>query len=77
MLKRRWSGDERKILKVHRSACYRPERPVCRRRVVCVLQDIQRAVRARMKQENRTAEDIITEYTALTEAEKTEILAVI
>lgn len=35
------------------------------------------AIRARMKQENRTAEDIITEYTALTEAEKTEILAAI
>jgi len=35
------------------------------------------AIRTRMKQENRTAEDIITEYTALTEAEKTEILAVI
>ena len=35
------------------------------------------AIRARTKQENRTAEDIITEYTALTEAEKTEILAVI
>ena len=33
------------------------------------------AIRARMKQKNRTAEDIITEYTALTEAEKTEILA--
>ena len=33
------------------------------------------AIRARMKQENRTAEDISTEYTALSEAEKTEILA--
>ena len=33
------------------------------------------AIRARMVQENRTAEDIITEYTTLTEAEKTEILA--
>jgi len=32
------------------------------------------AIKARMVQENRTAEDIITEYTALTEAEKTEIL---
>jgi hypothetical protein len=28
-----------------------------------------------MKQENRTAEDIIQEYTKLTEAEKAEILA--
>ena len=36
-----------------------------------------RAIKARMEQENRTAEDIITEYTALTEAEKTEILAAI
>jgi hypothetical protein len=35
------------------------------------------AIRARMKQENRTAEDIITEYTALTEAEKTEILVAV
>jgi len=35
------------------------------------------AIRARMIQENRTAENIITEYTALTEAEKTEILAAI
>lgn len=34
-----------------------------------------RAIKARMEQENRTAEDIIQEYTALTEAEKTEILA--
>jgi hypothetical protein len=33
------------------------------------------AIRARIVQENRTAEDIITEYTALSEAEKTEILA--
>lgn len=32
------------------------------------------AIRARMVQENRTAEDIITEHTALTEAEKTEVL---
>jgi len=36
-----------------------------------------RAIKARMEQENRTAEDIIQEYTALTEAEKTEILAAI
>ena len=35
------------------------------------------AIRARMAQENRTAEDIITDYTALTQAEKTEILAAI
>lgn len=35
------------------------------------------AVRTRIKQENRTAEDIIVEYTALTEAEKAEILAAI
>jgi hypothetical protein len=33
------------------------------------------AIKARMVQENRTAEDIITEYTKLTETEKTEILA--
>lgn len=33
------------------------------------------AIRARMAQEQRTAEDIITEYIKLTEAEKTEILA--
>ena len=36
-----------------------------------------RAIRARMEVENRTAEDIITEYPALIEAEKTEILAAI
>lgn len=35
------------------------------------------AIRARIVQENRTAEDIITEYTALTESEKAEILAAI
>ncbi len=35
------------------------------------------AIRARMKQENRTAEDIIVEYTALSEFEKAEILAAI
>ena len=35
------------------------------------------AIRVRMTQENRTAEDIITDYTALTQAEKTEILAAI
>ncbi|BCJ98126.1 hypothetical protein [Anaerocolumna chitinilytica] len=33
------------------------------------------AIKARMIQENRTAEDIITEYTKLTETEKIEILA--
>jgi hypothetical protein len=33
------------------------------------------AIKARMKQESRIAEDIIAEYTKLTEAEKTEILA--
>lgn len=33
------------------------------------------AIKARMVQESRTAEDIIQEYTKLTEAEKTEILA--
>jgi len=33
------------------------------------------AIKIRMVQEDRTAEDIITEYTALSEAEKTEILA--
>lgn len=33
------------------------------------------AIKAIMIQESRTAEDIITEYTKLTEAEKTEILA--
>ena len=36
-----------------------------------------RAIKARMKEESRTAEDIITEYTALTEVERTEILAAI
>lgn len=35
------------------------------------------AIKARMEQESRTAEDIIAEYTKLTEAEKTEILAAI
>lgn len=35
------------------------------------------AIKARMEQENRTAEDIITEYTKLTDTEKTEILTVI
>ena len=44
MLERWRARDEGKVLKVHRSACYRPERPVCRRRVVCILQDIQRAI---------------------------------
>ena len=34
-----------------------------------------RVVRTRMEQEGRTAEDILTEYPALTEDEKTEILA--
>lgn len=33
------------------------------------------AIKARMERENRMAEDIIQEYTKLTEAEKTEILA--
>ncbi|MEG2291611.1 MAG: hypothetical protein RSA29_04350 [Clostridium sp.] len=32
------------------------------------------AIKARMIQENRTSEDIILEYTKLTESEKTEIL---
>ncbi|WML33792.1 hypothetical protein [Clostridium sp. OS1-26] len=35
------------------------------------------AIKARMIQENRTAEDIITEYTKLIESEKTEILTTI
>ncbi|NMA66271.1 MAG: hypothetical protein GX957_08540 [Clostridiaceae bacterium] len=35
------------------------------------------AIRARMVSENRTKEDIITEYPALTEVEKTEILVAI
>jgi hypothetical protein len=35
------------------------------------------AIKARVEQENRTAEDIITEYTALTEIEKTVILTAI
>ena len=35
------------------------------------------AIKARIVQENRTAEDIITEYPALTVAEKTEILAAV
>lgn len=33
------------------------------------------AIKTRMVQESRTAEDIILEYTKLTEAEKIEILA--
>lgn len=33
------------------------------------------AIKARMVSENRTAEDIIAEYTKLSEAEKAEILA--
>jgi len=36
-----------------------------------------RAIRARIEQEKRTAEDIIAEYPALTDEEKTEILAAI
>ena len=36
-----------------------------------------RAIEIRMEQEGRTAEDIIAEYTKLTEAEKAEILAAI
>lgn len=35
------------------------------------------AIRLRMAQENRTAEDIIQEYTKLTDLEKEEILAAI
>lgn len=35
------------------------------------------AIKTRMKEENRTAEDIITEYTKLTVDEKVEILAAI
>ena len=35
------------------------------------------AIKARMEREQRTADDIITEYTKLTETEKTEILAAI
>ena len=35
------------------------------------------AIKARMELEQRTADDIITEYTKLTETEKTEILAAI
>lgn len=35
------------------------------------------AIKARMEQESRTTEDIIKEYTKLTDAEKTEILAAI
>lgn len=35
------------------------------------------AIKARMVQENRTANDIITEYTKLTDDEKTEILTAI
>ena len=33
------------------------------------------AIKARMAQENRTAEDIIQEYTKLSDTEKAEILA--
>lgn len=36
-----------------------------------------RVVSRRIAEENRTAEDILTEYPALTEEEKTEILAAI
>lgn len=36
-----------------------------------------RAIKARMVSEDRTSEDIITEYMALTEDEKAEILAAI
>jgi len=36
-----------------------------------------RVIRKRMQEEQRTAEDILTEYLALTSEEKTEILAVI
>ena len=35
------------------------------------------AIKARMVQENRTAEDIIAEYVKLTDAEKAEILEAI
>ena len=35
------------------------------------------SIKTRMSAENRTAEDIINEYTKLTSAEKAEILAVI
>lgn len=35
------------------------------------------AIKVRVVNENRTAEDIITEYPKLTETEKSEILAVI
>lgn len=35
------------------------------------------AIKARMAQENRTAEDIIQDYTRLSEAEKTEILVAV
>jgi len=36
-----------------------------------------RVVRTRMEQEGRAAEEILAEYPALTEEEKTEILAVL
>ncbi len=36
-----------------------------------------RAIRKRMQEEQRTAEDILTEYPALTAEEKAEILAAI
>ena len=36
-----------------------------------------RIIRARMEQEQRTAQDIIAEYPALTDDEKAEILAAI
>lgn len=35
------------------------------------------AIKTRMKQENKTANVLITEYTRLTDAEKTEILGAI
>lgn len=35
------------------------------------------AIKVRIEQENRTAEDIITEYIALSESEKTVILTAI
>lgn len=36
-----------------------------------------RAIKSRMEEENRTAEDIITEYPKLTDEEKQEILTTI
>lgn len=38
------------------------------------LRIIMNAIKTRMKEENRTAADIIEEYTALSAEEKTEIL---